>query len=164
MNLHRAFLAGFTRRWHVNPVMSAIEDRVDAHSGRVVRILIMMHPDPSIELLKAAATHDDGEFRTGDISWKYKRTMSADAKAALELEEAHERAEIWGTDWAFHLGDLDQDWLRFADLLDAFMWVAHHRRDYLQKPEWGAYLEDLMSRSRALGVYVAFTDLLDEML
>ncbi|GAA6176916.1 hypothetical protein [Sulfitobacter pacificus] len=81
----------------------------------------MLHPDPSVELLRAALIHDDGEFAVGDMKAPSKDKFPVIADALEELEYIA-RCEIWGHCEEFH----ERQWLKFADRLDAYMWARHH--------------------------------------
>lgn len=133
MNLSEIFLAGFTRRWHTNPALAHIEDRVDGHSARVARIILYYWPNASTAVLAAALRHDDGEAAIGDVKAPLKRARP-DIAAALDFVETAERIRLWG--------NADDDLsvpeaaiLQFADQLDAFMWAAHHGAD-LRRDGW----------------------------
>ena len=149
MTLHAAFRAGFIRRWHSNPDLAHIADRIDGHSGRVARIIAMLHPAPSVELLRAALSHDDGEELTGDVSAEFKRQRS-DIATALHYAEKDHRLLVWGDDP--HLSDEDKRWLRFADRLDAYMWAAHHAPHVMLGDGWPEYGVRLRRAADDLGV------------
>ena len=72
-NLNSIFRAGFVRRWHSDPDLCHTVDPIDGHSARVARIILALHPSPSVALIRAALTHDDGESVTGDMSAVMKR-------------------------------------------------------------------------------------------
>lgn len=120
MILHDIFRAGRVRRWHTNPDLAHTSDPIDGHSGRVVRIILALHPDPSVDLIRAAASHDDGEIAIGDVRAPAKDAHPELAKW-LEEQELAARTSIWGDDP--DLSIVDMLWLRFADRLDAYMWA-----------------------------------------
>lgn len=150
-----AFRAGFVRRWHCNPELSHTGDRIDGHSGRVARIILMLHPDPSVRLLKAALIHDDGESVIGDVKAPSK---DANPEMALWLSEAETvaRESIWGGDDA--LTDSENEWLKFADRMDAYMWANFHAPHVMGSDGWPEARERLLSQSTALGCVI--TDVL----
>jgi len=147
MSLHHAFTAGFVRRWHSNPELAHTNDRCDAHSGRVARILLMWHPAPSIDLIAAALRHDDGELAVGDMKAPLKTQYPEIAKALDEVE-ANERIKIWGCDDS--LKEADQTWMNFADRLDAFMWASHHKAN-MNGDGWPGALVKLHRQADILG-------------
>ena len=128
-----AFRAGFVRRWHCNPDLAHTNDRIDGHSGRVARIILMLHPDPSVALLRSALIHDDGESVTGDVKAPTK-DANPDMLSWLDEMEATARQEIWGDD--SDLTELECRWLKFADRLDAYMWAKHHAPHALDGDGW----------------------------
>jgi hypothetical protein len=129
-NLQTIFRAGFVRRWHANPDLCHTGDRLDGHHARVARIILALHPDPSVALLKAALTHDDGESVTGDIP--------APAKDGDSAAEHSARCDIWGDDCFAKLDVIELRWLKFADKLDAYMWAKHHAPHSMDIDEWRA--------------------------
>ena len=148
-NLEAAFRAGFVRRWHTNPDLAHTCDRVDAHSARVARIILALHPDPSAALLRAALTHDDGESEIGDLKGPAKEADSALADALRQTEEQAAR-EIWGT--MPRLEGNDARWLHFADRLDAYMWAAHHAPHALGSDGWPQALLAIVAMARELNI------------
>lgn len=122
--LHQAFLAGRVWRWHSNPGLAHTGDRVDGHSARVARIILLLHPNPSPELIRAALIHDDGEHAVGDMRAPLKLERP-DIAEALDQIEARAVAAIWGDPAAMLSAD-ERVWLRLADRLDAYMWAKHH--------------------------------------
>ena len=67
-HLFKAWLAGFTRRWHSNPDLCATSDAVAGHSGRVGVLAHLLFPDSSKSLIVAALLHDLGESGVGDVA------------------------------------------------------------------------------------------------
>lgn len=127
MTYAAAFRAGAIRRWHTNAALAATGDRLDAHAGRVARLILAWHPAPSVALLRAALIHDDGEIGTGDIPGPIKATLPVDVALTLERIEEAARAEIWGED-----PEITEDealWLALADRLDAYLWAHTHGAD-----------------------------------
>jgi hypothetical protein len=135
MSLTKAFRAGFVRRWHMNPELCGTVDPDDGHQGRVARIILMLHPSPSVRLFSALLTHDDGESTVGDIKAPSKDANPVFA-ATLERMKSQTRIDIWGTDYVSHLTDADRVWLKFADRLDAYMWAQHHAPHVLDSDGW----------------------------
>lgn len=151
MNLLKAFRAGLVARWHTNPELAHTNDRIDGHSGRVARIILMLHPDPSVALLRAALIHDDGEHAVGDVKAPCKDEFP-DFAAALGEIEAHARADIWGLQEVFSdLSPEDRQWLKFADRLDAYMWAAHHAPQVMNGDGWPEACMWLCDEGQALG-------------
>ncbi|QDP60536.1 MAG: hypothetical protein Unbinned338contig1000_29 [Prokaryotic dsDNA virus sp.] len=133
MSLTKAFRAGFVRRWHTNPELAHTNDRIDGHAGRVARIILMLYPKPSVELIRAALIHDDGESVVGDMGalLKTKRPDIARALYGIELSAS---LEIWGKGPV--LSSDDMAWIKFADRLDAYMWAAHHAPQVMGGDGW----------------------------
>lgn len=156
MDLLKIFRAGFVHRWHTNPDLAHTNDRIDGHSARVARIILALHPDPSVDLLRAALIHDDGESVVGDIPAPFKNSMgghhvSAEAEAALDL---------WGGRDVSVSAD-DRRWLKFADRLDAYMWAAHHAPYVLTGDGWPEARRDLRAMAEYLGAEAGMDAIID---
>lgn len=136
MSLQSAFRAGFVRRWHTNPDLAHTCDRIDGHAGRVARIIIMLHPNPSFDLIRAALIHDDGESETGDLSATFKDRISVECMWQINDAESKAAEMIWGDALGYRITGSDLEWLRFADRLDAFMWARHHAPHVLDGVGW----------------------------
>lgn len=158
MRLHRIFLAGFVRRWHANPDLAHTVDRIDGHSARVARIILALHPDPTVALLKAALTHDDGEIVTGDVPWGAKQ--NPDLKSALNVAEFNARNDLWPVDKC--TAD-DHRWINFADRLDAYMWASHHAPHVLHRDGWPEAKDWLQDEANVLACLAPFIITMDSL-
>lgn len=69
-NLKRILRSGQVRRWHTEP---GLDQTVGEHSWGVAAIVLLLKPDASAELLKAAITHDWHESIFADIPSPTKR-------------------------------------------------------------------------------------------
>lgn len=107
------------RRYHIVPTIG--EQTVGHHSAGVALIIMMCHPTPSAELLKAALSHDLPEGQIGDIP---AQTRWADATLS----------HIWTTIEHGIAADLDLPWeamltkselvcLKIADCLELVWWA-----------------------------------------
>lgn len=154
-DLTRIFAAGRVRRWHTNTALSWTDDYVDGHAGRVARLLLALHPAPTLELLAAALTHDDGEVMTGDLPWRTKHYMEQQRRAEHESNEAAARAFIWCDvpgegERRWPLED-HRPWLDLCDNLDAWMWVQHKAPDALKEGGWPDRHRSLLTQATLLG-------------
>jgi 5'-deoxynucleotidase len=150
MTITKAFHAGFVRRWHTNPYLAHTVDRIDGHSARVARIILMLHPAPSAGLLAAALIHDDGESVVGDLPGPFKANLEYASVYALDKIEKNATRAIWGD----RVPTLTKDecaWMHMADRLDAYMWCAHHAPDQIDTKEWGKARTEIMDMARDLG-------------
>jgi len=144
------WLSGRVMRWHTNPRMSSTQDRLDGHHARVAQIILERHPGPSVELLRAALTHDAGEAIVGDLPADMKRQMPEVAERHA-LVEAVSRDTIAG---AFpDLSESDQTWLRYADRLDAYLWAQFHGED-MKTLDWRLAREEIARLASMLGTIV----------
>jgi 5'-deoxynucleotidase YfbR-like HD superfamily hydrolase len=115
--------AGQVRRWHTKGYVIR-EDNVAAHSWGVVMWILMLHPNPSTSLLRAAATHDVPEFLTGDMP-RWAKQENPKLKQELDLAEAAISKE-WGFITEENLTLDDRQWLKAADLFDAWMFIRQN--------------------------------------
>lgn len=143
----RIWRAGATRRWHTNPDLCDTIDRIDGHGARVARLILVLHPEPTMDLICAALIHDDGESEVGDMKAPLKDAAPVIADALAEMESIF-RVTIWG-EWA---RDIDDPWIKFADRLDAYMWARHHRPDIMDSDGWPGARTALWKMGIALGV------------
>ena len=151
-NINAIFRAGFVRRWHSNADLCHTVDRIDGHSARVARLILALHPSPSVALIRAALTHDDGESVTGDMGavCKYGNPQLLSLLARVEYIA---RTDLWGLDPNLVLADIQ--WLKFADRLDAYMWAAHHAPHIMDRDGWQNSLTWINETADVLGVKIS---------
>jgi len=140
------WLSGRTMRWHTHPHLAGTGDRLDGHQARVAWIILESHPNPSLALLRAALTHDAGEATVGDLPASFKRDCP---EVALE----HRKSEEWNREatagpWP-DLLPVEEDWIRWADRLDAYLWSQHHGTD-MSQIEWRIAREEIARLKRML--------------
>lgn len=151
-NLDEILRGGYCTRWHANPDLAHIRETLAEHHARVAQILLALHPAPSLALIDAALHHDAGEPGLGDLSALAKR---ADPVLALHCEAAEkENLDALGLDFSA-LSNLDRKWIKFADMLAAYMHVQHVAPYLLADPAWQAAADRLTAHAEALGVTVA---------
>lgn len=108
--------AGTVRRCHIVPHHG--QYNIAQHSYGAVSLLLLLHPHPSLNLIKAVQWHDVAERWLGDVPAPAKWTHT-------ELGEAYERAEeellkrlgLFG-----ELTDLEVAWLKAVDTLELWLW------------------------------------------
>ena len=111
--------AGQVQRCHVVPYHGTYNDGI--HSYNALSMLLILHPNPSVNLCRAILWHDNGERWVGD--------MPAPAKwYNEELGEVYAAAEaralkVWGMDEGFkELTDEDINWIHAVDRLELWIW------------------------------------------
>jgi len=156
------YQSGEVRRWHANPAMAHVHDTVAAHSSRVAKIILRFHPAPSMALIVAALTHDDGESLTGDVPYPAKRD-NQDLAALLGRIEGREIARLWGSDTRAHLAPDSLRWLTFADKLDAYITVSLHAPHEAEKPEWAKSMRGLWAMAEELRISEHLDDLMKQL-
>ena len=138
--------SGLCQRWHTNPELSKTNDCLAGHHGRVAQIILKNHPDPSINLIRAALTHDAGEYLAGDLPYDFKIQCPEIAKQH-SLYEAVARDTVAGP--FPDLTDIENTWLKWADRMDAYLWASHHGAD-MTKHDWIAAQDEINRLGEAL--------------
>lgn len=94
---------------------------VGSHSFDVASIILMLHPDPSVNLLRAALWHDVAERFTGDIPAPVKWENPEFSKELTKVEEKV-LGKIGIPDVESCLTVEELSWLKGADRLELRMW------------------------------------------
>jgi hypothetical protein len=140
MKLEEIYTSGSVIRFHADPVLSALRQTNADHQGRCVQLLLILHPNPPVELIRACAFHDVAELRTGDMRGPFKRAAPLIAELLHQAEEQI-RTEM-GVD-PFELSDTDAAWLRLLDMLEPLAFVIAHAPHVADLPEWHAQAEQV---------------------
>lgn len=108
-------------RWHTLPEIGRGQS-VGEHSGNTVSLMLLLHPSPSLELIKAMLWHDTAERLVGDVPAPIRR---ANPVFAAEYEKAES-----GVTQSLHptahvaLTGLDEEetyWLKAIDVLELLL-------------------------------------------
>jgi len=112
--------AGYVTRAHTIP--HAMTQTIAEHSAHALSIILVLHPDPSMDLIKAILWHDTPEIHTGDVPAPVKR-YNADLCHALNKAESKWISEHPTFNEAmFNLTDHEFLWLKAADTLELMLW------------------------------------------
>ena len=115
----RAFReAGNIQRAHTIPHRGSYTNA--EHQYNVLSLLLVLHPNPSPELMKAALWHDVGERWTGDVPGSIKYVLPDVRFQMDELEE--EFKERLGV--PVNLSHEDKQWLRACDKIELWLWAC----------------------------------------
>jgi len=109
------YRAGAVERFHTMPTHQ--RQTIADHSWGVIMIVLAISNDPSVNLIKAAATHDLAESVTGDLP------------ATVKWDEPQLRRELEALEQKFaikhnifpHLDKLEEEVLRWADMAELVM-------------------------------------------
>lgn len=114
---------GQVRRYHANPVMARALQTTADHSWGVAALILALHPNPSLNLIKAAIFHDSGERFAGDLPAPFKRRYPALAEehSFIEYKLA---SEAGVPDWS--LTDEEHQWLKLMDRVESFIYMRLH--------------------------------------
>jgi 5'-deoxynucleotidase YfbR-like HD superfamily hydrolase len=141
------YLAGKVKRWHT---CVGMEQTNADHSHGVIMVIALLHPNPSANLLKAAAAHDLGEFITGDMLSPAKSDpVIRDRLKQLESEGRH---SMGIPDWP--LTEEEQKWLEFADAYETFMFITYVAQNgpSVSHLNYQMVLDKMDRNARALGI------------
>lgn len=127
------YTSGSVIRFHAHPVLSRLGQTNADHQGRCVQLLLILHPNPSVELIRAAAFHDAAEILTGDMRGPFKR---ANPLIAELLAQAEDRIRTEMGIEPFELTESDRAWLRLLDMLEPLAYVIAHAPHVADLPEW----------------------------
>lgn len=107
------------KRWHREKIPA--QTTCD-HSGKMVLLCAALHPNPSINLLKAIILHDAEEYLTGDFPseikeqipelQKLEKQARADFFMMFEMDNPFER--LTKDDWL---------WLKYLDKLEVLLYI-----------------------------------------
>lgn len=89
------------------------------HQYDAVMLLFTLHPDPSMNLVKAVLTHDIGERWCGDIPAPAKWSDGEMAKRSEQLERRCR--QVVGYD--IKLTDEEHVWLKAVDTIELLLWA-----------------------------------------
>jgi len=113
-----AMRGGETERVHTIPHLNSYS--VAQHSYGVLSLLLILHPNPSLGLIRTTLWHDATEHYTGDMPAHAKWDFP-DLKAAMKTtEEALSKNMGMGEEYL--LSPQDQRWLKSCDLLELWLW------------------------------------------
>lgn len=91
---------------------------VAQHSFGAVSLLLILHPNPSLDLIKATQWHDVAERWMGDMPAPAKWSNPVLGEAYAEVEDGIMKA----LDLLPDLTDEDHEWLKAVDTLDLWLW------------------------------------------
>lgn len=115
--------SGGTKRWHTLPVING--QTVAEHSGQCLTILFMLHPSPSMNLVRALLWHDSAERAVGDVPSPALRAndIYRDAYESAELDFLMRHHPM-----AYHsMANLDAEeraWLKAVDRLELILFMS----------------------------------------
>ena len=130
---------GHVQRCHTTPHHGSYS--LAEHCWHVMHLIMSLHPNPSLALLKAAAYHDSPEMITGDIPAPAKADWPNLNQAVKEAEASV--LDLIGIPELFHdLGVEDFLWLQLLDRLELYLWCLD------QISLGNAHAEDMAERIR----------------
>ena len=164
MNTYKLWRSGQVMRWHQNPEIAVYQQNNAAHQWGCVALLLHLHPDPSIALIRFMITHDVGELDAGDMAGPAKRSRPAFMKIheALETECRHKTLGPHLAGSEHSLNDEELQWSVMIDRLEAFLFVSMHRPDRLNCDGWGKTEKFVRDNAAVLGCEFSVHDLIEE--
>lgn len=157
------YAAGDVRRWHANVAMGGEGQTNADHQGRCLQLLLLLHPGPSLALIKAVAFHDLGERWAGDLPRPFKQANPAIAAEHAAFEGA-EIERVMGAALPY-LTPEEQRWLKLIDQLEMTCFVLLRRPDEYRRKASGWCDADfaLFAAARACGCHVQVRHLLHDL-
>ena len=110
--------AGNVERCHTIPHHGEYSNA--KHCYGAVSLVLLLHPNPSMDLIRAIQFHDVAEYWLGDMPSPGKRAMP-DAYAMYKKYEAAKLVDVLG-DWP-ELTPEDELWFKAADQIDFLLWA-----------------------------------------
>ncbi len=112
--------SGHVARWHT---LQHVNRQTDAeHSAQALSLLLLLHPDPSVNLIKSLLWHDSAERVCGDMPAPIKREnpeLSAHYEAAeMSFFEIHPTV----IDAMTKLTEDERLWLKAVDVLELLLY------------------------------------------
>jgi 5'-deoxynucleotidase len=154
MSLAQVYMAGGVQRYHANPGMARLGQTNADHQGRCVQLLLALHPDPSVALIRAVALHDLGERWAGDLPAPFKQAQPEIAAAHAEAEQEFAEA-AWGKEMPDDLDSADLRWLALIDKLEAWAFMRGHAPDQANRDGWPDARKACMAQAWSFGAGVA---------
>lgn len=112
---------GTVRRCHGTPHHGLYN--IAQHSFGAVTLLLLLHPAPSVDLIKAVQWHDVAERWLGDMPSPAKST---NPELARVYEETEARL-LYQLGLLPELQQAEQHWLKAVDLLDLWLWAREEK-------------------------------------
>lgn len=128
--------SGNVKRWHTLPIIG--QQTVAEHSGQAVSLLLLLHPNPSLRLIKAVMWHDSSERAVGDVpatARRYHEFYEAYSKAENEFMMNEHPSVYDAIAW---LDPVELNWLKAVDLLELIMfcddqfWLGNRQMKIVQ--------------------------------
>ncbi|MGL5735052.1 MAG: hypothetical protein ACRCYS_09325 [Beijerinckiaceae bacterium] len=156
------YLSASVQRWHQNPALARSGQTNGDHQGRCVLLLLALHPNPSVPLLRALAGHDVGELVAGDLKRPFKQENPTLAGLHADAEKVA-RESIFGADW--RLTDDEMAWVGLIDWLEAHCWCLHVAPGEYHRPGSGWLADEvaLFSTAAVLGCEVPVRGLIHDL-
>lgn len=107
---------GMVQRFH--PIPHHGSYNVAEHTYGVLQLILIFHPDPTMNLVRAVQNHDVAERWLGDIPTPAKWLSPTLRSAAQDVEALIETAY----DLKVALTNDEHWWLKAADLLELWLW------------------------------------------
>lgn len=108
------------QRTHASPGL--LDHSVGIHSFNMLSVLFILHPNPSVMLIRAVHQHDLPERRTGDMPHPAKKAGIQNNEAQEQFERLFNK-EVFGQHCYDHLTDEEKRWQHGLDMLDFYCHV-----------------------------------------
>lgn len=125
--LEYLYSSGGTRRYHNRP---KLDQNVKEHSWGVAVIIISLHPNPSVNLLKAAVLHDASETVFGDFLSPAKNAFPLLKELDIKCNDLfwEDIFKKYGVKYP----DLNEEeivWLNYADIYECYLFAKEEEKE-----------------------------------
>lgn len=143
------WMAHRVQRYHTNLHLARFGQTTADHAHGVASIIMLLHPEPSMALLRAALWHDAGERFAGDLPTPFKMIFPS---VAREHRAAEARLALRAAPVMPMLDETEEMWLSMADGLEACLYCALNKPDLLIREDWAGHLRAVIAKAEKLGV------------
>lgn len=147
---------GLVMRYHTHIQLNRFNQTNAQHQWGCAALIEAWHPDPSLNLFRAAVFHDSGELDAGDLAYHFKRDNPELASAHRDVEEQ----ALWQLVKPFNLTDVEKQWLKLVDRVECFLHVNHYMPELLRKPDWQKAIQECHNLAAGIGVEREYVEML----
>lgn len=112
------------QRFHAKPTIKP--QNLAAHQWGVAWLIVRLHPNPSLTLIRTALEHDAAEGWTGDMPYGVKRRYPRLKEELGFVEE--DICDEFNTSRVEALCEEDQKWLKYCDMIELILYCIREMR------------------------------------
>ncbi len=155
----KIYRSGLVRRWHQNPEMSQFNQNNAAHQWSCAMLLLILHPDPPMNLLVYVLTHDVGEIDAGDLANPSKNRNSELTRMLNEFE-THSRHKTLGEKLSPVISSDEKEWFWLVDKLEAILFMLTFQPQLQGSRGWPGQIQAVTKKAEELGCFESVIELI----